>query len=179
MKHSILSTTVLAAALGLAAFGAQAADGDKTGFYAGAGVGQSFVDEGAYDDEDTAFSVFGGYQFHRNFAVEAGYTDFGKIAPSGVGPELEATSASITALGILPFTEKFSGYAKAGFQRWDLDSAIPGLTGTSDDNGTDPVYGAGLQYRFNDTVALRAEYTRSELEDIDLDNAQLQVRFDF
>lgn len=179
MKHSILTTSLLAAALGLAAFGAQAADGDKTGFYAGAGVGQSFVDEGAYDDEDTAFSVFGGYQFHRNFAVEAGYTDFGKLESAVVGPELEANSVSLTALGILPFTEKFSGYAKAGFQRWDIDAAIPGLTGSLDDSGTDPVYGAGLQYRFNDTVALRAEYTRSELEDIDLDNAQLQVRFDF
>lgn len=179
MKRTILSTTVLAAALGLAAFGAQAADGGKTGFYAGAGVGQSFVDEGAYDDEDTAFSAFGGYQFHRNFALEAGYTDFGKIKPAGTGPDLEAQSVSLTAVGILPFTEKFSGYAKAGFQRWDLDKAIPGLTGSLDDSGTDPVYGAGLQYRFNDTVALRAEYTRSELEDIDLDNAQLQVRFDF
>jgi OOP family OmpA-OmpF porin len=95
------------------------------------------------------------------------------------GPALEANAVSLTALGILPFTDRFSGYAKAGFQRWDLDSAIPGLTGSLDDSGTDPVYGAGLQYRFNDTVALRAEYTRSELEDIDLDNAQLQVRFDF
>ena len=179
MKRSVLTTSLLAAALGLAAFGVQAAEGGKAGFYAGAGAGQSFVDEGAYDDEDTAFSVFGGYQFHRNFAVEAGYTDFGKIKSNVAGPDLEANAVSLTALGILPFTDRFSGYAKAGFQRWDLDSAIPGLTGSSNDSGTDPVYGAGLQYRFNDTVALRAEYTRSELEDIDLDNAQLQVRFDF
>lgn len=179
MTRSILSATVLATALGFAAFGAQAADGDGTGFYAGAGVGQSFVDEGAYDDEDTSFSVFGGYQFHRNFAVEAGYTDFGKVKPTGLGEDLEADSVSLTALGIVPFTDKFSAYAKAGMQRWNLDVAIPALTGNSDDSGTDPVYGAGLQYRFNDTVALRAEYLRSEFEDLDVDNAQLQVRFDF
>jgi OOP family OmpA-OmpF porin len=60
MKRSVLTTSLLAAALGLAAFGAQAADDGKTGFYAGAGAGQSFVDEGANDDEDTAYSVFGG-----------------------------------------------------------------------------------------------------------------------
>ena len=82
-------------------------------------------------------------------------------------------------MGTLPFTEQFSGYAKAGYQRWDLDTAIPGLTGTADDNGNDLTYGVGLQYRFNDTVALRGEYSRFEFEDLDADLAQVQVRFDF
>jgi hypothetical protein len=36
-----------------AALGAHAQE--KTGFYVGAGVGQSYVDDGAYDDKDTAF----------------------------------------------------------------------------------------------------------------------------
>ncbi|MDH7451946.1 outer membrane beta-barrel protein [Luteimonas composti] len=175
MRSKLLTTTVAALLLG----GASLAHAQDTGFYAGAGAGQALVDERAYDDEDTAFSVFGGYQFHRNFALEAGYTDFGKLEPRGEGSNLELASASLTAVGILPFTEKFSGYAKAGFQRWDLDRAIPGLTGTAKDDGTDPVYGLGLQYRFNDLVALRGEYTRSEVEDLDVDAAQVQVRFDF
>lgn len=175
MRNTLLSLSV-AAVLGLTAFGAHAQD---TGAYIGAGVGQAFVDEGAYDDEDTAYSVFGGYQFHRNFALEAGYTDFGKLEADAAAPALEASSVSLAAVGILPFTERFSGYAKAGIQRWDLDDALPGLTGTLDDSGTDALYGAGVQYRFNDRLALRAEYTRSEIEDIDLDTAQLQLRFDF
>ena len=175
-KNKMLSTALFALLAGGAAFGAQAAD---KGFYAGAGVGQSFVDESNYDDEDTAFSVFGGYQFNRYFGLEAGYADFGKLEPRGTGAELEANSVYLTAVGTVPFTDKFSGYAKAGFQRWDLDRAIPGLTGTAKDDGTDPVYGLGLQYRFNDLVALRGEYTRSEVEDLDVDAAQVQVRFDF
>ena len=64
-------------------------------------------------------------------------------------------------------------------QRWDLDHAIPGLTGTARNDGTDPVYGPGLEYRFSDLVALRGGYTRSEVEDLDADAAQVQVRFDF
>ena len=79
----------------------------------------------------------------------------------------------------MPFTDKFSGYVKGGFQRWDLDASIPGLTGTLDDNGTDPVYGAGLQYRINDAFAVRGEYVRSEVEDLDVDTAQIQARFAF
>lgn len=177
-KSKILSRTLLAAVvLGAGAFGAQAAE--KPGFYVGAGAGQSFVDERNYDDEDTAFSVFGGYQFNPYFGLEAGYSDFGKLEPKDAGRALEANSAYLTAVGTLPFTDKFSGYAKAGFHRWDLDTAVPGLTNSTDDSGSDPTYGLGLQYRFNDKVALRTEYSRFEVEDIDLDLAQLQVRFDF
>ncbi len=175
--NKMLSRTLLAALLGAAAFGAQAAE--DHGFYAGAGAGQSFVDEGAYDDEDTAFSAFGGYQFNRYFGLEAGYADLGELESGTAGAALEAGSAYLTAVGTLPFTEKLSGYAKAGMQRWDLDTAIPGLAGTGDDTGTDPVYGVGLQYRLTDAVALRGEYSRFEIEDLDADLAQLQVRFDF
>lgn len=175
MRSKLLTTTLAALLLGGASF----AHAQDTGFYAGVGAGQALVDERGYDDEDTAFSAFGGYQFHRNFALEAGYTDFGSLEPGVAGNDLELTSASLTAVGIVPFTDRFSGYAKAGFQRWELDRAIPGLTGTAKDDGSDPVYGFGLQYRFNDLVALRGEYTRSEVEDLDVDAAQVQVRFDF
>ncbi|KAF1723034.1 outer membrane beta-barrel protein [Pseudoxanthomonas wuyuanensis] len=176
-NNTLLSTALIAALAGGAVFGAQAAE--DRGFYAGAGAGQSLVDEGSYDDEDTAFSVFGGYQFNRYFALEGGYADLGSLESDGVGRDLEASSVYLTAVGIVPFTEKFSGYAKAGFQRWDLDAGIPALTGTGDDSGTDPTYGVGLQYRFNGNVALRGEYSRFEIEDADVDLAQVQVRFDF
>jgi OOP family OmpA-OmpF porin len=175
-KNKMLSRALLAAALGVSALSAQAAD---KGFYAGAGVGESIVDEQAYDDSDTAFSLFGGYQFNRYFALEAGYADFGKIEPDTTGPSLEADTFYLTAVGSVPITDKFSAYAKAGFHRWNVDDAIPGLTGTSDDSGTDPTYGVGVQYQVSDKIALRGEYSRFEMEDLDQDLAQLQVRYDF
>jgi OOP family OmpA-OmpF porin len=169
-KTKLLSTLLLSVTLGATAFGAQAQD---SGFYAGAGAGQSIV------DEDTAFSVFGGYQFNRYFGVEAGYADFGKIEPDVAGPALEGDSAYLTAVGTLPVGENFALYAKAGVHRWNVDTSLPGLTGNDDDSGTDPTYGVGAQYRFTDRVALRGEYSRFEVEDADADLAQLQVRFDF
>jgi OOP family OmpA-OmpF porin len=176
-KNKVLSATLLAVLASTSAFAASAAD--DSGFYAGAGVGQSFVDERGYDDEDTAFSVFGGYQFNRYFALEGAYTDFGKIEPEAAGSELEADTVSLTAVGTVPITDKFSAYAKAGFSRWNLDTELPALTNTADDSGTDPTYGLGVQYKINDAVSLRGEYNRFEVEDIDLDVAQLQVRYSF
>ncbi len=81
--------------------------------------------------------------------------------------------------GSLPITDNFSAYAKAGFHSWNLDAELPGLASNSDDSGTDPTYGLGLQYRFTEHVALRGEYSRFEVEDADVDLAQVQVRFDF
>lgn len=178
MNYSkIVQGATLALALGATAFGAQAAE--DNGFYLGAGAGQALVDDGPYDDEDTAFSAFAGYQFNRHFALEGGYADFGEIEPGIAGTSLEAGAAYITAIGIVPFTDRLEGYAKAGIGRWDLDTELPGLVGNNDDNGNDPTYGLGLQYRFNDLVALRGEYNRFEIEDSEVDLAQLQLRFDF
>lgn len=175
-KTHILSSTLLAAVIGAAAFGAQAAE--QPGFYAGFGAGQASVDEGMLDDEDTAFSVFGGYQANQYFGIEAGYADFGKLEPRGLPGKVEADTAYLTAVGTLPFTGNFSGYAKAGFHVWDAEARLPGVARAKTD-GTDPTYGLGLQYRFTDTVALRGEYSRFEMDDVDVDLAQLQLRFDF
>ena len=174
-KSPILAASVLALALGGLSLGAQAAE--PVGFYAGAGVGQSMIDEGILDDEDIGFQVFGGYQFHPNFGVEAAYTDFGDVDVAGVA-SLDADTWSLVAVGTLPFTDNFSGYAKAGFHSWDADLSAPGI-GRASDDGTDPTYGLGLQYRFSDAFALRGEYSRFEMDDVDVDLAQVQVRFDF
>lgn len=175
-KSKLLPTLLLSAALGIPAFSASA---QERAFYAGAGVGQSFVDEGNYDDEDTALSVFGGYQLNRYLGLETGYVDFGKIEPEGSGTALEGDSAYLTAVGTLPISDKFLAYAKAGVHRWNVDKEMPSLIGNNDDSGTDPTYGVGAQYRLTDRVALRGEYSRFEMEDLDVDLAQVQVRFDF
>ncbi|HJW47154.1 MAG TPA: outer membrane beta-barrel protein [Lysobacter sp.] len=175
-KSKLLSTLLLSSTLGVIAFSANAQD---KGFYAGAGIGQSSVDEGSYDDEDTAFSVFGGYQFNKYLGLETGYVDFGKIEPQGNGAALEGDTAYLTAVGTLPITDKFSAYAKAGVHRWNVDDELTGLIGKNDDSGTDPTYGLGAQYRLTDQVAIRGEYSRFEVEDLDVDLAQVQVRFDF
>ena len=175
-KRNTLPRTLLALALGAVALGAQA--DERPGFYVGAGAGQAMIDDGALDDEDTAFSAFGGYQFTPYFGLEAGYADFGEIEPLGsAGPRLEGDAAYLVAVGTVPFTDSFSGYAKAGINDWNIDGSVAGLI--ADDSGNDPTYGLGLQYRFTDNVALRGEYSRFEIDDSEVDLAQLQLRFDF
>lgn len=175
-KTPLIAASVLALAIGGLSLGAQAAE--PVGFYAGAGVGQSMVDEPFADDEDTGYQVFGGYQFNEYFGLEAAWTDFGDVRLTGGVGRLEADTLSLAAVGTLPFTENFSAYAKAGLHSWDADVSAAEI-GRASDDGTDPTYGLGLQYRFSDAFALRGEYSRFEMDDVDVDLAQVQVRFDF
>jgi len=175
-KNKLLSVVLLSSTLGAVAFGANAEDHRV---YMGAGVGQSSVDEGSYDDHDTSFSVFGGYDFNKYFGVEGGYADLGKLESNAGGPPLEATAPYVVTVGKLPINDKVSVYAKAGINRWSLDDAAPALTGTSDDSGTDATYGLGVQYRVNDRYALRGDYSRLKLGDMDVDLAQLQATIRF
>lgn len=149
------------------------------GFYAGGAVGQAkFKDgctgitttgfAGSCDDKDTAWKAFGGYQFHRNVAVELGYVDFGEASASGTLLGLPATASAdaqaieLVAVGILPFTQQLSAYGKAGAYRWDVDTrATAGAAAAGGgDDGTDFTYGVGLKYDVTRNLAARVEYQR-------------------
>jgi OOP family OmpA-OmpF porin len=173
IRKTPIQCTLAALLLGLVAGAAHASDG----FYVGGGAGQASVDEADYDDEDTSLSVFAGYQVNPYFAIEGGYVDLGEIEPRSGLASLEADTVHITAVGMVPVTDAFAVYGKAGMHRWDADTGLAVLGG--EDSGTDPTYGIGAQYRFNERFALRAELDRFEMEDADVDVAQIQARFDF
>jgi len=153
------------------------------------------------DESDIGFKFYGGYQFNKNFAVEAGYTDFGKFAShsvitsggSGTGDgEWRAYSIDFSALGMLPVGNQFSLFGRAGLSFWNLDFSFtaigPGGIGIASEStsGVSPLLGAGAIFRFTPQLALRAEFERhfsvgdnntSGESDIDLISLALQFRF--
>src|SRR3546814_14040435 len=110
-KNKMLSRALFAALVGAATFGAQAAE--EPGFYLGAGAGQSFVDETGYDDEDTASSAFGGYQFNQWFGLAAGSADPGQLEPGVAGQSPEASPATFTPARTPTVPAKVTCLAKA------------------------------------------------------------------
>lgn len=116
----------VAAALALVATPAMAQD---SGFYAGAGVGTFNLDidhvDGTfdYDENDTGFRVFGGWQFNQYFGVEAGYDSgaktsdtIGDIAVDGAEADidLDVDGFDLMLVGTLPIGESFYAFGKAG-----------------------------------------------------------------
>lgn len=149
-------------------------------FYVGGGVGQSYIEQDNvfqnedFDEEDLALKAFAGYRFHKHFAGEVDYLDFGE--PDGtvtalgldVRTSIEAYALAMYLVGILPLAEKFEVFGKLGAAYWDADAEASalGVKARQSEDGTDFAYGAGASYKFTDKFAVRVEY-----EGIDADYA--------
>lgn len=175
--------------------GANAAHADDSSWYGGAGFGSVAADHktadfndgsistARIDDTDTAWKLFGGYQFNRYFSVEGGYTDLHndtdkKTTFSGVsdgsgsrftsfpdGPVSvdidDITGLFAAAVVTYPFVDRLSLNGKVGVVRWeakqttrDLGQQVLSL------DGTDALIGVGAEYRFGRGIAIRGEAER-------------------
>jgi OOP family OmpA-OmpF porin len=128
-------------------------------FYVGASLLDAGIDVDSFDEDDSGYKIWGGYNFLKFFGVEAAYNDFGE--PDSGGISVEPTAWSASAKGTLPLGF-INLFAKAGFYSWDVD-------GTFDDDGTDVGYGIGAAIVVLKQLEIRAEYELIELDDADLD----------
>ncbi|HEY7238826.1 MAG TPA: outer membrane beta-barrel protein [Burkholderiales bacterium] len=167
-------TTVAAllAASGLVASSAAMAQGKAAdmGWYAGISLGQSSASDAcngisgpgvSCDDKDTAFKIFGGYQINRNFGVELGYTDLGKVEASGGGvtASVETTALELVGVGSYPVNNQFSIYGKLGLYRAD-SKGRSNIGLSADETNTDLTFGLGVQYNFTSNLGVRGEWQR-------------------
>ena len=177
---------------------AQAANAD--GLYLGVGTGFSslknddsdvgdFIESGSddfdVDDDDNVYKAFVGYEYNRYFATEAFYADLGKVELKGNGvsnTDLESKAYGLSLVGKLPITDWFEIFAKAGMAKWEtgVDGHLGNASVDLDDNdGIDPVYGAGAQLNFH-PLLLRAEYERYDFDsDYEVDSFTASVGWQF
>lgn len=188
---------------------------DDAGWYVGGNVGQSQADIDAdgiesglqaggltttrikEDERNNGFKLYGGYQFNRYLAVEGGYFDLGQFTyeattlPTGtVSGELKVRGVNLDLVGFLPFTEKFSAFARAGVTQArtrDRFSAT-GFASVQDPerskSNTGYKLGVGVQYALVPSLGLRVEAERFRIDDavgskgdIDLVSIGLLYRF--
>ena len=169
-------------------------DARITSGLAAGGLGTSSISD---RDRSTGFKLYGGYQLHRNFALEGGYFDLGKFGytantiPTGtLDGNIRLKGFNLDAVGLLPFTERFSALGRVGL---NYAKASDSFTGTGAVNVTNPnpsktgtnyKLGVGLQYAFTEALGLRAEVERYRVNDavgnkghVDLFSVGLVYRF--
>jgi OmpA-OmpF porin, OOP family len=162
----------VAAVLGIvAAFAAApAAAQDGKGLYLGGSFGLAQYSDSctgltvSCDDEDAGFRIFGGYQFNRWVAVEAGWADMGKVLFEGAGinQETEVYGYDITAVVFWPVLDWMAFFGKGGAYRMRAASELtvggvpqsaPGKTSSGF------TYGLGAEFRVGG-LGIRAEFQR-------------------
>jgi len=164
---AVILGLAMSAALPLAAH-AQAA---TPGIYAGVGIGQSEslkYDCSLFPDckkKGTAWKLYSGWQFHRNWGAEIGFTDLGRVVSAhapGSSDEIKVRLGELTMVGSLPFSERISGFGKAGVYYAGAvhDATLNGSTSHLTHSNASVTYGFGLQFFVYRGLGLRGEYQK-------------------
>lgn len=164
------------------------------GFYVGASAGRSDFGVGAgdlglttgsADDSDTAYKIFGGYNFNKNIGVELAYVDLGEVSFNGtvgatpVNGKIDTQGFNISAVFTAPINDRFSIFGKVGAFAWDADFAASSaaVRATASGSSTDFSAGLGAAYNFNKNLSVRTEYEYFDDVDANLWTVGLAYKF--
>ena len=183
----IIATTV--AGLTALCQNSQAAQ-EHAGFFINGNIGQSAVNKGVYDDNDTAYGVNAGYRWDlaSNFALgaEGGYVDLGHwSAKSSPMPAVEfLTDAKLSGLSVgvnahLNLTDNWTLSGRSGVFRADIqgDQLVAGLPVHTDGTSYGGYAGAGFGYDFSShfSVGLNYDYYTAEKNGLKFDPRLVSV----
>ncbi|HZP86523.1 MAG TPA: porin family protein [Burkholderiales bacterium] len=150
---------------------------ETTGFYVGAGVGGSSLDNpcpsGSHcDDHGTVWKIYGGWQLNKWLSAELGYMNFpdvdfrGSVAGAPYKGSVDTWGISGFAVGRLPIPigafDRVSLLGKIGTLYYDRERHSTFGPFRGSDNGFAFAWGLGAQYTFSERLGLRAEWERFE-----------------
>ncbi|KOO58098.1 hypothetical protein WH43_09840 [Rheinheimera sp. KL1] len=129
------------------------------------------------DRRSEGYKIFAGYQFSPYLAVEGGYFNLGgfpilanTLPLTDFRGKTKLFGWNLDLVGIMPFTEAFSAFARVGVTRNDTSNTYSSngfvdVTGYNEDgNYTKHKYGLGLQYDISPIFTVRLEAERYRLE---------------
>ena len=149
------------------------------------------------DESDTAYKLFGGYQFNRYFGLEAGYFNLGKFGftatttpPGTLNGSIKLQGLNLDLVGTLPLSERFAVIGRVGAQAARSRDSFSGTgavtVGNPNPSARDTTYkvGAGLQYAFSPSFLVRGEAERYRVNDAvgnhgDVDMVSISLVFPF
>ncbi len=186
MKKIIFALVASAAALGGSAAYAQSNTQDAPGTaYIGAGVVGSRYDFGDtagagavsgdnHSGTKAAGKIYGGYNIDSTWAVEAGYTDFGKrsynysVNGAAGGINTDAHSFYVAGKGTWPVARDFAVFGKLGVAQNHNEVTTSGIASVNgSDNKTALYASVGGEYAINKNVKVSLEYENYGKSDID------------
>jgi OOP family OmpA-OmpF porin len=130
------------------------------------------------DEHDTAYKVFGGYQFNKYFAAEAGYFNLGKFGfssttvPAGtLNGQIKLQGVNLDLVGSFPLAERLSVIGRVGAQyayardTFAGSGAVSVLNTNPSKHAANYKFGAGLQYEITPSILVRGEAERYRIND--------------
>ncbi len=147
-------------------------NGVSNPYYLGGTIGSSDASsycegETGCEDSDTAWKLFGGYQYSNILSGEIGYVNLGDLHKNGENSDISAFTAN--AVGSIQVTERFDVFAKLGAMRWSSDNTI------KDKDGFGVTYGLGVKMRLSDSTKIRVEWEKHPSIETDNDESDVNM----
>lgn len=128
------------------------------------------------EEDDTAFKLYGGYQFNANFGVELGHAWLGKaeFPLSGTVLTTKPRALYVAGTATLPLNAQFSLFGKLGVTHNRVKYETFGLSGRTDSTNR-ALAGIGAAYAFTPTVSGVIEFEHyGKMND---DGGSIKARF--
>jgi OOP family OmpA-OmpF porin len=156
MKKVALIATIASLAIPFAAH----AEGSYLGVNVGSAKQKYSVNGNSGSARDTAAKIYGGYNFDKNFGIEAGYADFGnaqKTFAGGTTVNAKSHAFYVAGTATAPINDQFAVFAKLGVtaNRSKISSSLGDNTTK---NNTDAIIGVGASYAITKELSAVAEY---------------------
>lgn len=146
-------------------FSSFAIAGMDTGFYIGAGLGQSktSLSMPLSKDSDTAFRLIGGVNFNPNLSAELEYVSLGSVHSTSTVSGKTA-GVSVAAVGVMPLDGNISLFGRFGLARLNTNwnTAPVGSIATSQSK-TGLTFGVGGQLDFSPKSIVRLSYDKYQI----------------
>jgi OOP family OmpA-OmpF porin len=127
------------------------------GSYVKAGVGSSEYKYDGSSENKTAVNLAYGLSLDKNFGVELGYANLGKLKTADGDYSVKTQSFYLAGVGNLPLTDAFSAFGKVGVAINHFTAQETGFADTTETK-IRALLGLGLAYNFTKEIAGTLEY---------------------
>ncbi|GEM_PF-1861417 len=146
--------------------------------YGGLGVGYSTfkIDNLGFEGSAYASRQFLGLRYGDYVGVELGYTNFGTVkdqvavqqGQQSIVDRVETSGYDLALLGIYPIDSGLKVFGKLGAISWDSEATLGSFPLPTKQDGTDLVWGVGLDFRGSERFHVRIQ---GEFVDIEFANS--------
>jgi OOP family OmpA-OmpF porin len=125
-------------------------------------------------DDETAFGLWGGYAVSNNFAIEAGYGNYGDFGDTTIDTGITTVSSTVISTfniglkGSVPLDGGFFLHSRVGLALWEIDNEeiVSGGDSTAITlDGEDVYFGCGASYLITETAYISLDYLAVELNE--------------
>ncbi len=172
---------------GLLALAVAPAANAQTGFYLGGDLGEvsaeQFFDGFDFDASTDAWRLYGGWRLSDYLGAEVGYVNFGAlderidIGTSFVPVSADAQGYTVAGTVGWPVSDSLVLTGRGGFLFWDSENRVDDIR--FDESDENFFYGAGLRVDFGRNFSVTGDWTRYELDTVEVEMVSAGIQFRF